>query len=59
MVVSSEEKKQCAVCGYVGKDVHEYPTYDHELKRDSTELQCDSIEACLDRRLKDGNSSSR
>lgn len=43
-------QKTCAVCGYKGSDVHEYPTYLRVLGRDTTELQCDDIEACLDRK---------
>ena len=48
----------CSVCGRTGIDVHEYPTYDKALGRDSTAWQCDDIETCLDRKYGDGNSNS-
>lgn len=40
----------CAVCGHSGLDVHDYPFYDRTLQRDSSQYQCDDINACLDRR---------
>ena len=40
----------CEVCGHTGSDVHEYPTYSNVLGRDTTEYQCDDINACLNRK---------
>ncbi|MDD4873352.1 MAG: hypothetical protein PHE15_00015 [Dehalococcoidales bacterium] len=40
----------CEVCGHRGSDVHEYPTYSNVLGRDTTEYQCDDIDACLNRK---------
>jgi hypothetical protein len=40
----------CNVCGHTGSDVHEYPTYDAVLGRDTTEMQCRDITACLNRK---------
>lgn len=42
--------RKCEICGYEGSDVHYYPTYSPELKRDTTQLQCDNYETCLDRK---------
>ena len=42
--------RTCQVCGHEGIHIHEYPTYSNVLKRDTTELQCDDITACLDRK---------
>jgi hypothetical protein len=55
-VIKSGERIQfskveaCEVCGHRGVDVHEYPTYSQVLKRDTTEMQCDDINACLNRK---------
>ena len=43
--------RTCEVCGHTGTDVHEYPTYSHSLGRDTTQYQCDDIDACLERSL--------
>lgn len=40
----------CNVCGKRGTDVHEFPTYDAVLGRDTTEMQCKDITACLNRK---------
>ena len=40
----------CEVCGKRGTDVHEFPTYDAVLGRDTTEMQCKDITACLNRK---------
>ena len=42
--------RTCQVCGFTGEDIHEYPTYRYD-DGDTTELQCDDYESCLDRKL--------
>lgn len=40
----------CEVCGRIETGIHEYPTYSRVLGRDTTEYQCDDIDACLNRK---------
>lgn len=44
----------CELCGHQGNDVHEYPTYDRVLHQDTYQHQCDDINACYDRMIKQG-----
>jgi hypothetical protein len=42
----------CSVCGHTGSDVHELPTYDRALSRDSTGYFCDDRKMCEKRAMR-------
>jgi ASC-1-like (ASCH) protein len=48
--IQFNQQNTCEVCGHQGVDVHEYPTYSAVLNRDTSEYQCDDIDACLNRK---------